>query len=323
MDEGAGMSFRLPSMLWIVAAAPLVLLFLVSRERLRTRIARRFASERLRGVTVPARPLRPWLLAIALILSVVALAGPYAGFTVVPIVAREANRVLVLDVSNSMAAEDVGTSRLSAGKAVAMRLAEAQQGRIALVVFEGAPEVVSPLTTDTAAVASLIDTVVPGEVGEPGSDLGNAIIASLRLIETDAGQSADIVVISDGEDQGTRVSDAVRRAKARNVKISTIVVGSAQGSTIPTARGPLRDTSGEVVTTFARTEVMAEVARETGGTMLENPFAEQALDPLTGSGSATTRRETHTRVPVDRYQWPLATAFVALFLGSILNRGAE
>ena len=317
------MSFRSIATLWLLALIPVAAAFLMTRERLRTRVARRFASERLRGVANPLRWMRPWMLVAAGIAVIAAAAGPYAGFTLVPIAAREANRVIAIDVSNSMAAEDVGTSRLSAAKAIAMRLAEAQQGRVALVVFEGAPEVVSPLTTDSEAVSSLVDSVVPGEVGEPGSDIGSAILAAMRLIESEPAQKADIVVISDGEDQGARVNEAVARAKSRGVEVSTVVVGSATGGTIPTANGPLRDTSGETVTTYARTEVMRDVARETGGVALENPFAAHALDALEGRASAATRKETHVRIPVDRFQWPLAFAFIALFTGSLLNRGAE
>jgi Ca-activated chloride channel family protein len=319
------MSFRASTLLWLLAAVPFALAFFIARERRRTRIARRFTSARLATYrrSVGGRSLRPWLLAIALAAAIVALAGPNAGFRLVPIVAREANRVLVIDVSNSMAAEDVGTSRLSAAKALAMRLADAQQGRVALIVFEAEPEVVSPLTTDTDAVASLIDTIVPGEIGQPGSDLGSAILAAMRLIESDSAQKADIVVISDGEEQGTRVDDAVQRARSRGVEVSTIVVGSPQGSTIPTGRGPLRDESGNVVTTYARADVMGQVARETGGTLLENPFAARALDPLLRNAKAATQRQTEARVPIDRYQWPLAFAFVALLGGSLLHRGAE
>lgn len=316
------MSFRMVTLLWLLALVPFALAFLVLRERSRTRIARRFASERLRGVTTPARVLRPWLIGLALAFAIVALAGPYAGFTLVPVIAREANRVLVIDVSNSMLAQDVGTSRLTAAKAIAMRLAEAQQGRIALIVFEAQPEVVSPLTTDTDAVATLIDTLVAGEVGQPGSDVGSAIIGALRLIEAEPAQNADIVVLSDGEDQGARVREAVQRAKSRGVQISTIVVGSADGSTIPTAQGPLRDSTGDVVTTYARTESMREIAGGTGGRLYENPFGARALDPLIGRG-ASTPRETHARVPIDRYQWPLGAAFALFFFGSLLNRGAE
>ena len=316
------MSFRATTLLWLLALVPFALAFLLAREQLRTHVARRFTSERLRGGALPVRKLRPWFLAIGLAFALLALAGPYAGYKLVPIVAREANRVLLIDVSHSMAAEDVGTSRLSAAKAIAMRLAQTQQGRIALIVFEAAPEVVSPLTTDSEAVTSLIDTIVPGETGQPGSDVGSAVIAALRLIESDAAQNADVIVLSDGEDQGARVADAVRQAKARGVEVSSILIGSGAGSTIPTQNGALRDSTGETVTTYARREVLAEVARETGGVMLENPFAARALDPLIRDAAAT-ERETQARVPVDRYQWPLALAFVLLLAGSRVNRGAE
>jgi Ca-activated chloride channel family protein len=301
---------------------PVALAFLFLREQLRTRVARRFASERLRGVTTPARVLRPWIIAIAIAAAFIALAGPSAGFTLIPITARESNRVIVIDVSNSMGAEDVGTSRLGGAKAIAKRLADAQPGRVALVVFEGAPDVVSPLTTDTEAVIALLDTLQTGEVGQAGSDIGNAILGALRLIEADPTQKADIVVLSDGEDQGSRVKEAIERAKQRGTAVSTVLIGTSEGSSIPTPRGPLRD-GGEVVTTYARSEVLREIAAGTGGAMLENPFGERALNPLFDHSADGRERQTHARVPIERYQWPLGLAFVLLIAGSVLNRGAE
>ncbi|HET7434697.1 MAG TPA: VWA domain-containing protein [Thermoanaerobaculia bacterium] len=317
------MTFRSVTLLWLVAVVPFLLLFFVARERIRTRLARRFVAEPLRGLSSPLRFLRPWLLGIALLAAIVALAGPYAGFTLIPVTAREANRVIVMDVSNSMSAEDVGTTRLAAAKAIAKRLSDAQPGRVGLVVFEGIPEVVSPLTSDGDAVNALIDTLVPGEVGQPGSDIGSAVLAALRLIEADPSQKGDIVLISDGEEQGVRVPDAVARAKAFGVNVSTIVIGSAEGASIPTPDGPLRDESGQVVTTFARAEVLQNLARSTGGTLFENPFAEHALDPLLVRANAGSTRETEIRVPIDRYQWPLGVAFALLLLASLLHRGAE
>jgi Ca-activated chloride channel homolog len=316
------MTFRSAAMLWLLAAVPFALLLLFARERLRVRVARRFASERLRGVSNPARPLRPWLIGLALIAAIVALAGPHRGVTLVPITAREANRVLLIDVSNSMAAEDVGTSRLSAAKAIGKRLIEAQQGRVALIVFEAQPVVASPLTTDSDAVVSLLETLQPGETGQPGSDIGGAVIAALRLVEADPAQKLDMVLISDGEEQGARVAEAVRRAKGRGVEVSTIVVGTDAGSSIPTPTGPLRSESGDIVTSYARQELMRELAQSTGGRMLINPFAERALDPLLGERTGSLR-QTHARVPIDRYQWPLALAFFALLGGSLAHRGAE
>lgn len=316
------MSFRGVTLLWLLAIVPFALALFLGAERTRTAIARRFTNERLRGGGNPLRALRPWLLTIALAAALFALAGPYAGYKTVPVIAREANRVIVLDVSNSMAAEDVGTSRLSAAKALAKEIANAQPGRVGLVVFEGTPSVIAPLTSDTEAVMALVETLIPGEVGEPGSDMGSAILAALQLVEADPAQSGDIVIISDGEEQGVRVPEAVQRARTRGVKVSAIVVGSAQGASIPTDDGPLRDSSGNMVTTFARSDVMQQLARGTGGTLLQNPFAAEALAPVF-DGARAEERETLVQVPIDRYQWPLALAFFALLAGSLVNRGAE
>jgi Ca-activated chloride channel family protein len=318
------MSFRDLRWLWLLAAVPVAAIFLLSREKLRERIARRFVTERLRGVGNPARPLRPWLIVIGLGLAVFALAGPSRGFVSVPIQDREANRVVAIDVSNSMLAQDVGTSRLAAGKAIARRIIDAFPGRVALVDFESSAEVVSPLTNDSDAVSALLESIEAGEIGDPGTDFGNAIIQSMRLVESDPGAKADIVIISDGEDQGSKLAEALRNAKQRGVTVSTILIGSGEGAAIPMPDGSsLRDDSGRVVTTYARRDALQQIASATGGTFLENPFAEHALDPLlTVRGGGATKQRT-VRIPVDRYQWPLALAFVALFLGSIAHRGAE
>ena len=319
------MMFRAPLWLWLAAAAPLVFAFLAARERSRTRIARRFVSERIRGVANPVRIVRPYLLTAAWIATAVALAGPEAGYTTLPVVDRETNRVIVIDVSNSMSAEDVGASRLAAAKAIAKKLVEQTEGRSAVVAFERSAEVVAPLTNDDEAVLALIDTLQAGEVGEPGSDIGSAIDASLKLLQAETSQKADVVIISDGEEQGSRLglTEALHRARTRGIEVSTIAVGTPEGATIPTGNGVLRDESNEIVTTHEQPDVLQRVARATGGHFLDNPFASGALAPLLAQRASGGERSRPVRVPIDRYQWPLAIAFAAFFCGSLANRGAE
>lgn len=315
------MSFRSPQWLWLLAALPLVLPFLIARERKRNAIARRFVSERLRGLANPLRGLRPYVVTLALAALSVALAGPFAGFTTVEVTTREANRIVVIDVSHSMAAEDIGTSRLAGSKAIARRIIEHHNGRAGVIAFEGTADVISPLTNDTDALLALIDTIEPGEVGNPGSDIGAAILLAMKLIDADRSQKADIVIISDGEEQGKRIDEAINRARQRGVPISAVVVGSSEGSTIPARDGVLKDESGEVVVTYARSDVLQRLARGTGGTLLENPFSEHEIEPLL-TRRAGAARTTQVRIAIDRYQWPLALAFAAFFCASLLNRGA-
>jgi Ca-activated chloride channel family protein len=324
--EGAGVStisFHSIRFLWLALLVPLALLFFLTRERQRVRMARRFVSERLRGLANPVRFIRPWLAALTLLGCVIALAGPEAGFHVVPVEQRETNRVIVIDVSLSMDARDVGTSRLDAAKAIAKRIIDAQSGRVGLVIFESAAEVVSPLTSDGDAVEALLDSIQAGEVSNPGSDLSVALNAALRLVGGDVTQRGDVVVISDGEDQSTRLDDTIAKLAQRGVPVSTILNGTAAGSTIPRTEGGgvLVDDNGQTVTTYAHPEALQKIARATGGTFYSNPFGEHALDSLAATGGALKQR--NVRVPIERYQWPLAFACAMLFLGSLANRGAE
>ncbi len=326
MAEGDGVNaitFHSIGLLWLTLLVPLAFLFFLARERRRRHIARRFVSERLRGVSNPLRLLRPLLLAIALLGCVLALAGPEAGFRLVPVAQRESNRVIAIDVSLSMGARDLGPTRLEAAKAVAKRIIDAQSGRVGLVIFESAAEVVSPLTSDGDAVDALLDSIQPGEVSSPGSDFSVALNAALRLVGGEAGQTGDVVVISDGEDQGTKLDASIAKLAQRGIAVSTVLVGSAGGSAIPRTEGggELRDDNGEVVTTYARPDILQKIARETGGKFYANPFGEHALDSLATTGGVLKQR--NVRVPIERYQWPLAFACVALFLGSLANRGAE
>jgi len=323
MAENLGLTFRSIPLLALAILAPVALVFLIARERHRIRIARRFVSESLRGVANPARTLRPYLAALALLAAVVALAGPRAGYKLMPIEERASNRVITIDVSESMGARDVGASRLDAAKAIAKRIVDADPGRVALVVFESRAEVVCPLTSDDEAVDELIDSIQPGEVGDPGTDLGTAIIKASMLVDLDPTQKGDIVVISDGEDQGSRLDEALRRVRDRGITVSAILVGTTTGSTIPRAEGTeLRDDNGEVVTTYAHPEVLEHVARAAGGRFYENPFGEHDLDALAAAPSAKGR-DKNVKVPIERFQWPLALGMIALLFGSFVNRGAE
>jgi Ca-activated chloride channel family protein len=321
LAEALGVTFGAASRLWLLAAVPPALLLLVVLQRRRIALARRFISERLRGVFNPARVLRPWLAALALLATIVALAAPRAGFTLMPVEAREANRVIAIDVSRSMDAEDVGTSRLDAAKAIAKRIVDAQQGRVGLVIFESGAQVVSPLTNDDEAVKELLDSIQAGELSQPGTDLGAALTTSLRLVEGDPSQRGDVVILSDGEDQSTRLGDAIAKLKARGVTASTILIGSTRGATIPDRGHELRDDEGQTVVTYAHPENLRRIAADSGGRYFENPFGEHALDALAATGGAL--KQKNVRVPVERYQWPLALGVFALLLGSVVNRGAE
>lgn len=326
MDAIAGLSFAEPRVLWaLILLVPLAIL-LQQRDRERRKLANRFISERVRGQLLPARSFRPALLILGGAAGILALAGPQLGSTEQTVDAPEAGLVILLDTSLSMHAPDVGTSRLAAARAVIQKVLDQYDGRAGLVVFEGSAEVVSPLTNDTIAISSLLESVGPAELEVPGSNLRLAITAGLELLDRSEIPSAAMLLISDGEHRAEELGDVLERARERNTPIVTVLIGTAEGSTIPMDDGSFLQVSGQTVITSAREEVLSEIARVTGGRFISNPFSEAAISRVEDAVSdraIVSSRKTRIHTPRDRYQMPLSLALILLTAASLLNRGAE
>lgn len=327
MVETYGVTFREPEILWMLFLAPLILAFFWWRERQREQFSERFASPRVRDRHTRVRVARPSLISGGFVLIVVSLAGPRLGSELVPAPQNQNNRIVAIDVSESMAAEDVGASRLAVAKATASRVIESHTGRVGLVAFEGDAQIIAPLTDDHDAVLTLLSSLQAGELGAPGSDLGAAVEEGLKVIAHVPTQSSDLIVISDGEDQGASVARAVARAVERGLHVSTVTIGSAEGGRIPfrDRAGFLRDESGKEVITRARVDVMNDIARRTGGIALVNPFADLAIRSLARRDlqMAGSESDDLIRLPRERYQWPLAASFLFFLAASVVHRGAE
>lgn len=326
MDAIAELSFRNGAVLWALVLLVPLALFLVNRDRQRRKLANRFMSERVRGQLLPGRFLRPLLLTLGIGFLIVALAGPQFGAAEQTIESPEASLVVLLDTSLSMAASDVGTSRLSAARAVIQKVLASYEGRAGLIVFEGNAEVISPLTNDTMAIASLLESVGVAELEVSGSNLRLAITAGLELLDRSNAVSAAMLLISDGEHRAEDLRDVLGQVRERGVPVVTVMVGTPGGSTVPMADGTPLEIQGETVVTRAREDVLAGIARETDGRFLANPFSEGAIAQLVEAveeHAFVSETESIVRVPRNRYQIPLSLALVFFIAGSVLNRGAE
>src|SRR5512134_1130045 len=96
----------------------------------------------------------------AWIVAIVALAGPAWERLPVPAFRSDEALVVALDLSQSMDAGDVEPSRLARAKLKLLDLLERRSaGQTALVVFTTHAFTVTPLTTDTRTISSLVGAV--------------------------------------------------------------------------------------------------------------------------------------------------------------------
>ena len=153
----------------------------VLAQRARRRRVLRFANlELLQAVSRPTR--RRWrhlsaaLLVASLALLTTAMAGPTHD---VRVPRNRAVVMLVIDVSESMAATDVPPNRLAAAKEAGKRFAdELTPGiNLGLVEFAGTATLLMSPTTDRDSVKAAIDTLQPAERTATGEGIFTALQA--------------------------------------------------------------------------------------------------------------------------------------------------
>ena len=137
------MQFLDPGRLWMLLVIPLLVALYVWALARRNRTGMRFTNTSVLAAVVPKQSQWRRHLAVALsLLSLVALTIAWSRPSGVDRVPRErATIVLVLDISQSMAATDVAPSRLEAAKATSIDFVNSlpEQYNVAVVSMSGNP----------------------------------------------------------------------------------------------------------------------------------------------------------------------------------------
>jgi Ca-activated chloride channel family protein len=192
-----------------------------------------------RGSAVLRRTFLQWVLApLAWTLIVLALARPE--WVEPPLRKTETARDLLLavDLSQSMEARDFEApdgrrlDRLEAVKLVLGDFIERREGdRLALVVFGDAAYLQAPFTRDLDVCRMLLDETRIGMAG-PHTVIGDAIGLGIRLFEASDAKDKVIILLTDGNDTGSRVppAKAARLAAERGVRVHTVGIGDPASS---------------------------------------------------------------------------------------------
>ncbi|MDE2038768.1 MAG: VWA domain-containing protein [Elusimicrobia bacterium] len=205
------------------------------------------AAGALAGAAASAWPAARWmpaaLRAAALLLVAMALARPQRVTSSLGASGQGIDIMLLLDMSPSMAANDVDPSRAEAAKQTARRFVLARaQDRIGLVAFGGASELLCPLTLDYDALLSQLAALSPGMTMVDGTAIGDGIISAVNHLKAGSAKTKIAILLTDGR-SNTGLIDPLTAAKAAatmGVKVYTIGIGGrgpAQVSYMDPQRG--------------------------------------------------------------------------------------
>ncbi len=266
------MRFIWPSLLWLLALLPLLVLLYLWLLRKKRKTTVRLASVQVAKLALGSGPgwrrhVPPALMLLAIAAGLFAVARPTATITL-PLAERTI--MLAMDVSGSMRAEDVKPNRLVASQEAAKAFVNnlPREVRVGVVAFAGTAAVVQAPTTSRDDVIAAIDRFqlqrgtatgsgiilslatlfpehnieiqhvtgqrnFPGGNGRESKDIKKPDKPVFTPVAPGSYNSAAIIMLTDGaRTTGPDPLDAAKMAAERGIRVYTVGVGTKNGENI-------------------------------------------------------------------------------------------
>ena len=279
-------NFAQAQYLLLILLIPVFFLLQALVLKLRTKRIRKFGDEALVRQLMPSySKSRAWvrltIFSIGFLFFAVGLSRPQIGAKLKEHETKGAEIMIVLDVSNSMLAEDYSPNRLERAKLAISRLVDKlRDDRIGLIVFAGNSFVQLPITTDYVSAKMFLNTITTESVPIQGTAIGEAINTALRSFSAQSEKSRAIIVITDGENHEDDPVAAAAQAAEMGVRVFTIGVGSPEGKPIPMDGELLKARDGNIVVTRLDETVLQDVAKAGDGVYVRAGNSEFGLNPI-------------------------------------------
>ncbi|MFN0146878.1 MAG: VWA domain-containing protein [Dehalococcoidia bacterium] len=320
------MTFAQPWLLLLLIAVPVALVWWWRGARAGRRLVSLISRERASG----PRYAVAGLFALSAAAAIVAAAQPRWGTRESFIPREGAQLIIVLDVSRSMAVDDVKPVRLEAAKAaITTTLKRLGGDRVGLVIFAGDARLRFPLTTDFAAATQVIQSLETGGIlveGGTSAALGLDVALSAFDDTVDAGRM--ILLITDGDDLGADPAAVATRVKDSGVDLLVAGAGHPEGGTVKVLDTKTRklvdklDAGGAPIVSRLNEGFLRALAAAAGGRYIGADLG--ALPGAVDGRIATLKRARFERqsasLPVERYSWFAAASLGFLVLATVVER---
>ncbi|MHC1704592.1 MAG: VWA domain-containing protein [Tenuifilaceae bacterium] len=263
----------------------------------------------------------------AVLFVVLGLAGPQFGSKLTEVKRKGIELIILLDVSNSMMAEDIQPNRLERAKQAISRLVDKLvDDRLGLIVFAGDAYVQLPITNDYISAKMFLSTINPGIVPKQGTAIGTAINLATNSFSPQSETSKVIVVLSDGENHEDDPVEAAKKAAEQGIYVYAIGIGSPQGAPIPTSTTETqpsfwKDKDGNVVVTKLDEETLSKMAVAGNGKYIRATNMQLGLIPLFDEINKMQKTEIKDKIYSeydDQFQYLFGVALLLLLLEFII-----
>lgn len=262
--------FAHPELLYLLLVIPLLIVFYIVMVNKKKKAIAEFGNPELLKPLMPLVSFKrgAWkfvMILIALMFVIIGVAGPQFGSKLQQVKKQGVELMVVLDVSNSMLAQDIKPNRLEKAKMAISRMVEKlSDDKVGMIVFAGDAYVQLPITTDYSSAKLFLSNINTDIVSVQGTAIGAAIDLAAKSFTPETETSKAIIVITDGENHQDDAVAAARVAHEKGITIHTIGMGLEQGAPIPEKGNPgqfMKDGSGNVVVSKLDEQTLQEIAK--------------------------------------------------------------
>ena len=314
--------------LWGLATIPLFLLIFWRVATWKKKALASLGDRKVVGLIMPDVSFsRPWLKFIFFLFGfaflLIALADPQIGSKMEEAKRTGSEVMVLLDVSNSMLAQDLAPNRLeNAKQSIAQLIDKLHDDRIGIIVFAGQAYVQLPVTTDYSAAKLFLNTISTDIVPTQGTAIGTAIDLGMQSLDFKNGMSKALIVITDGENHEDDAVAAAKNAFDKDVSVHVVGVGSVQGAPMPIHQdgketGFRLDSAGNTVISKLNEDMCKEIAAAGGGAYVRASNANGGLGIVMDQVEKMKKKTFGTKMfkdYEDRFQFFLGLAFLALVI---------
>lgn len=245
---------------------------------------------------------RWWLVGLAGVVGLLALAGPAWQRVEQPVFRSDQALVVALDLSRSMDAQDVAPSRLMRARLKILDILERRgSGQTALVVYSSNAFTVTPLTTDVDTIAALVNSLSTDIMPSRGSYPIAAIEKGRQLLEQAGAGVGEILLITDGG-ASPAAERVARDLRNTGFTLSVLGVGTTEGAPIPKLTGGfVTDQSGNIAVPRLEERPLRDLAIAGAGRFTVMSTDNRDLDYLL-SGEAGSRQAADRNLATDHWR---------------------
>ncbi|MEE9411784.1 MAG: VWA domain-containing protein [Methylococcales bacterium] len=258
-------------------------------------------------------------------IAVLSLAGPSWERIPVPVFRNQSALVIVLDLSESMYANDLKPNRIAHARfKIIDILKQRKDGQSALIAYSDAAFVVTPLSSDSETIIHQLSVLEPSLMPGKGNNTKIALKTASRLLKQAGISNGQVLLVTDSGDKSKAVK-AAKQLSRQGHQLFILGVGTEAGAPIPQPGGFVQGVNGSIVIPQLDTADLKKMAAAGQGIYQANTSnnndIKQLLDAIEKSASTDITEKSVSEISLWKDQGPWLALLLIPFAALIFRKG--